>query len=237
MPRRATSELDETALADLMRRQAGVVARHQVLALGGTRNDIRRRIARREWSAILPGVYVAHTGTPTRVQREWAAVLRHWPAALHRESALAAHGMTRDREPASTLVHVMVDASRRIDAAPGVRVERVTDMIAWTMSNRRPPRARLEFALLKTAADRGEAGAVALLSDAVFQGLTTAERLVEVLKHLARLPGRAGLLEVLQDVAAGTRSVLERRYLEQVELAHGLPRGERARSATTRGRA
>ena len=35
------------------------------------------------------------------------------------------------------------------------------------------------------------------------------------------------LRDVLADVEAGTRSVLEQRYLRDVERAHGLPEGER----------
>lgn len=82
-------------------------------------------------------------------------------------------------------------------------------------------------ALLKAAGHRGEADAIALLSDAVHQGLTTAARLLEVIGKLPRLPRRALLSEVLADVEAGTRSVLEQRYLRDVERAHGLPEGER----------
>ena len=204
-----------------------MVARWQVLALGGTRNDIRRRLARREWSPLHAGVYVDHTGPPTRRQREWAAVLCHWPAALHRESALDAAGMTRDREPPPTVVHVLVDSSRRITPAEGVTVHRIRSAESWVVPNRRPPRATVELALLVAAADRDEAGAVALLSDGVQQGLTTAPRLAATLRRLVRLRRRAILLEILDDVSAGTRSVLERRYLQVVERAHGLPVGVR----------
>jgi len=42
-----------------------------------------------------------------------------------------------------------------------------------------------------------------------------------------RLPGRRQLRPILADVAHGTRSVLEHRYLVDVERAHGLPTGER----------
>ncbi|QSR29994.1 hypothetical protein CFI00_05605 [Nocardioides sp. S5] len=53
-------------------------------------------LSRGELVVIHPRVYVDHSGTPTRRQLEWAAVLACAPAALHRESALDAHGMTRD---------------------------------------------------------------------------------------------------------------------------------------------
>ncbi len=221
-------------IARLLVRQDGVVSRRQLLDLGATRADVRRMLDRRELHVVHPGVYVNHSGRPTRHQREWAAVLACAPAALHRESALDAHGMTRDRAGTGTgtgtgtgsTVHLVVDRDRRLAPPSGVSVERIADLSRW-VEERRPPRARFDFALLKTASSRGEADAVALLSDAVHQGLTTADRLLRTLTSLPRLHRRAELCEILEDVASGTRSVLERRYLREVERAHGLPRGER----------
>lgn len=236
MPRRADSDLDARALTVLLGQQAGVVSRRQVLGLGGTCNDIRRRLAARAWAGVHPGVYVDHTGPPSRLQLQWATVLHYWPAALHRESALEAHGLSQDRGAAPTAVWVMVDASRRVTAVEGVRLERVVDAAQWIMPNRHPPRAAVDFALLKASAARDEAGAVALVSDCVHQGLTTAPRLAATLDRLPRLPGRALLLELLRDVGGGAQSALERRYLRDVERAHGLPAGVRQlREVTTAG--
>lgn len=59
---------------------------------------------------------------------------------------------------------------------------------------------------------------------------------MSTIDRLPRLRQRALLREVLADVASGTRSVLEQRYLRDVERAHGLPTGERQlRQATTSG--
>lgn len=222
-------------MARLLREQDGVIARRQILDLGGRPHDVRRMLRRRELAEVHPGVYVHHTGVPTRRQLHWAAVLALAPAWIHRESALEADGFRRDRERPGRTVHVMVDASRTCSAPPGVAVERVRDAARWGLDNRRPPRASMEFALLKSASNRDEAGAVALLSDACQQGHTTPQRLLDVLGELTRLPGRSWLLEVLLDVAAGTRSVLERRYLHDVERAHGLPTGSRQRRASADG--
>lgn len=239
MPTRATSSLDAAALRRLLRAQDGVVSRGQLVSIGASRADVRRMVARRELVAVHPGVYVCHTGRPTRRQLEWAAVLACAPAALHRESALEAHGMTQDRGPVARAprpIHVMVDRDRRITPPAGVVLERVADHARWVQDQRRPPRAELDFALLKTASVRDEAGAIALLSDAVHQGLTTAERLASTISDLPRLRQRALLAEVLTDVAAGTRSVLEQRYLRHVERAHRLPAGQRQlRQRTTSG--
>jgi len=223
----------EDRVRALLTAQAGVIASRQVVALGGTYGDVRSRLLRREWVRVAPAVYLAHTGRPTWEQRCWAAVLHLWPVALHRETALQAHGLRRDREPGGQdrPVHLLVAAPRQVRPLPGVRVERVRDAHRWVLAGLSPPRARVEYALLKAAASRDDADALALVADAVRQGLTTSGRVMETLDQLVRLPHRAFLREVLQDVGSGAHSVLERRYLVHVERAHGLPHGERQHRA------
>ena len=226
-PPRTPSRLDVVALAKVMSRQKGVVSRQQVIAHHGRHADIRRRLRRREWAVVHPGVYVDHTGPLTQEQREWAAVLFYWPSAAHRDSALRLYGVRRDRSKASSTVHVVIDASRTITRLPGVEVERVRNVRSWLDGYRYPPRVTVEFALLKVASDRDLDEAIAVLADACAQEKTDPDHLVEALKKLTRLPQRGALLEVLADVASGAHSVLERRYLRDVELAHRLPTGER----------
>lgn len=72
-----------------------------------------------------------------------------------------------------------------------------------------------------------ELGVVSALADAVRARLTTADRLQAAPATRTRLPRRALLEAVLEDVAQGTDSVLEHGYLVRVERAHGLPRGAR----------
>lgn len=228
-PPRTPSQLDHAALDHLLALQHGVVSRRQILAIRGRQSDIRRRIRRRELSVVHPGVYINHTGALTREQREWAAVLHYWPAAAHRDSALRLYGVRRDRDKvrSDAPVHVAVDATRTVVPVPGVVVERVRNVRVWLDGYRYPPRVKVELALLKVASDLDLDGAVAVLADACAQRKTTPEALVEALRRLSRLPGREALLEILDDVASGAHSVLERRYLRDVELAHGLPTGER----------
>lgn len=226
--------MDEVGLARLLRTQDGVVSRQQVIALGGTAVDVRRKRRRREWATVHAGVYVNHTGPPTRRQRLWAAVLACGPGAvLHRESALEAHGHTRDRGSTSTVIHVAIDASRHVIEPPGVRLERIRGLADWVPAVRCPPRVGVELAALKEASVRDETGAIAVLADVCRQGLTTPSRLVAALGRLPRLTGRAMMIEVLADVASGAHSVLEQRYLTGVERAHGLPAGVRQRREVT----
>ncbi|WP_395657733.1 hypothetical protein [Nocardioides sp.] len=226
--------LDETAVLRLLRRQAGVISRRQVLEHGGTDVDIERLLRRRVWAAAHAGVYVDHTGSLTWDQRAWAAVLRHAPAALTGRSALRAHRMrvspaiAPDHEP----IDVVVAAGRRVTPATGVRVTRSRDLSAISQPGARPPRVRLEHAVLVAAsAAPTEDAAVAVLADACQEGRTTSQRLREALRRHPRMRRRRLLAAVLADVEDGALSALERRYLVRVERAHGLPRGTRQQRA------
>lgn len=100
--------------------------------------------------------------------------------------------------------------------------------------SRRPPRVRLEDAVLDVASDaRDEAAAVAVLADACQSRRTTAGRLWRRLSARPKLPRRKFLSALLVDVASGAYSVLEHRYLTRVERPHGLPTGRRQRVVRT----
>jgi hypothetical protein len=233
-----------------LRDQLGVISRRQVLESGLDDNFIECRLRRKDWARVHRGVYVTHTGPLTWLQRAWAAVLVYWPAALAGRSALVAFGVSPAggrggaiaqgsgsalRQLSSSTgpearIEVAVDQTRRVGQVDGVDVHRVVNLAAALHPSRRPPVLRLERALLDVAsAARDEATAVAVLADACQAGRTTARRLLDVLRPRIRLPGRALLLEVLEDVVAGAYSVLEHRYLNRVERPHGLPTAKRQR--------
>ncbi|KRC92099.1 hypothetical protein ASE25_01635 [Terrabacter sp. Root85] len=243
--------MDLASARDVLHAQDGVISRTQALECGLDDSDLERLLRRRELARIHPGVYVDHTGQPTWTQRAWAGVLFHWPAALAGDSALRAHGlrsaavevaaaswldreMTRGRvalEP----VQVVVDASRRVAPPAGVVVTRRHDFERRVQLHLSPPRLRLDEALLDVAsACADEATAVAVLADACQQRVTTAARLHDELSARGRLPRRRLLLPILDDVAAGTMSVFERRYLHDVERSHGLPTARRQVKVVTR---
>ncbi|HEU4812294.1 MAG TPA: type IV toxin-antitoxin system AbiEi family antitoxin domain-containing protein [Nocardioides sp.] len=221
--------MDELEISELMTRQHGVIARRQVLDTGGSDVDIERRVRRREWAQVHPGVYVSHTGPLTPFQTGWAAVLRCWPAALAGSSALQAHGMRTGREDGGR-VEVVVDETRRVTGGPGIRVTRLTSFVDLAQMHLVPPRVRLEHAVL-TVASRAptEDAAVAVIADACQVRRTTARLLLAALATMPRLRRRHLLAEVLEDAAVGAWSALERRYLVHVERAHGLPHAQRQR--------
>ncbi|MFM9378938.1 hypothetical protein [Gordonia sp. VNK21] len=218
-------------IAELLDRQDGVIARRQVLACGETSRDCRRRLARREWVSVYPGIYIAHTGPLTWQQRAWCAVLDAHPAALCRSSALPVTGVRAPGEP----VHVLVDRHRRVTRRPGVVVHYAasTDAVLWHAF---PPRQRTDDAVVDLAGDaRTAVAAIAVLADAVQARITTAGRLAAVVRGRPTLRRRRLLLAVLDDIAGGVCSALEHQYLTNVERAHGLP-APRRQAPTRAGR-
>ncbi len=210
-------------------RQDGVISRAQALTAGLTDNDVERRRRRREWAQVHPGVYVDHTGPLTWQQRLWAAVLFYGDAAAGDESVLALAGLGPPVTPTSP-VHVVVDHGRRVIVLPGVQLRRMRRYRSSLHPVRMPPQLRLEVALLRVASrSRNEDAAVAVLADACQARRTHAPRLLAALGDQPVLPQRRLLEEVLTDVATGACSAFERRYLRDVERAHGLPAAQRQR--------
>ena len=233
--------MDTRAIRALLEDQQGVISRGQARARGACDHDVARLLRRREWATLHPGVYVAHTGNPTRPEREWAAVLLLAPAALTGRSALGRYGVRtgRDGDPDHEVapVQVAVARARKVVARPGIEVVRLSRFGPDVLDSLSPPRVRLEMVLLDLAsAASDERAAVAVLADGVGSRRTTARRLRAALDQRPRLPRRAFLAAVLADVETGAQSVLEREYLRRVERAHRLPVADRQARAGGPGR-
>lgn len=137
------------------------------------------------------------------------------------DESAPAHGL-RGGPPGAPL-QIVVAGARSVEPLPGVPIERIADFDRVAHLHLHPPRTRLEHALLKTAAAWSVDGAIGVLADARQQRRTTPERLESALTAMTRLRHRALLLEILRDVATAAFSSLERRYLRDVERAHGCP--------------
>ena len=220
--------MGQVELDALLRLQEGVISRRQVLDAGFTDVDIERRLRRREWARIFPGVYVEHTGPPTWTQRVWAAVLFYSPAALAGPSALAVQNVRGYEPMEGAPIEVSVDRDRRVVRQLGIVVRQHARFHTLCQMQLEPPRQRLEHAALGVASGKPRLDkSVGVLADVVQQGRTTPERLLAALRERPRLRHRAILQMVLVDVQSGVHSVLEHRYLTDVERAHGLPAGKR----------
>jgi hypothetical protein len=227
-----------TPLEDLLDLQDGVVARRQVIDLHGESDaTIRRRLRRREWVIIQPGVYVNHTGIPTWKQRAWAATLYAAPSALSGASALrAADGPGRRDHSDDGPIQVVVSAERDVRSQPDVDVERRESYVSIVQQHLSPPRVRIEHAAIDAAAAAPtDMAAIGLLSDAIRSRRTSAERMLKAAESRKRLRRRHLILGVLADTAAGAASVLEIEYLRRVERAHGLPTAQRQIRDVTAG--
>jgi hypothetical protein len=215
-------------VSEILIAQDGVISRSQVREAGAKDQDIRRRLARGEWTRIHPGVFVNHNGPPTWNQRAWAGVLYYAPAALEGPSALHAYKVRGYRPQDDAPINVCVDRSRTIQRRVGIAVYQYARMPSLCKMELSPPRQTLDHALLSVASRKKRLDAsVATLADGVQSGHTTSDRLRGALDERPKLRHRAILREVLTDVDSGVRSALEYRYLRDVERAHGLPVGER----------
>jgi hypothetical protein len=102
-----------------------VIARHQALAAGVTPSFLRHRLRLDgPWQGLLPGVYLAATGTPTLTQQEMAALLYAGRGSVI--TGLAAVRRHRIRGPATELIDVLVPASRKRRDGAFVRLHRTT---------------------------------------------------------------------------------------------------------------
>jgi len=209
--------------------QGGVISRRQTAALTFDDHDLRRWRRQRLLVAVHPGVYVDHTGAVTWHQRSWAAVLAAAPSALFGCCALRAiHGPGWRAHDDAGPLHVAVATHRRVTAPGGVQVHRVGELDDRVQWHRSPPRMRVEEALVDAASGaRDDLAAVHVLAGAVGARTTTAPRVLAALCTRSRVPRRAFLTGVLDDVGRGACSVLEVAYLRDVERAHGLPDGRR----------
>jgi very-short-patch-repair endonuclease len=194
--------------------------------MGMTVDAIRHRLASGRWQRLAPGTYATFTGEVPRAALRWAAVLRAGPGAIlaHR-SAAEEVGFPADDGGG---IHVAIPTERRTGRLPGLIVHRSAYALARRHPTRLPPQTRVEETVIDLAC--GAAGlddAMAWIATACGRRLTTPDRLARALSRRPRVSRRDELRELVGDAALGCHSVLEWRYLRDVERAHGLPAAER----------
>jgi len=222
------------SLRELIERQRGVLSRQQAMDAGLSQDLIRNRVRRGWWQPIQLGVYATFTGECSREVMMWAAVLRAGPgAALSHRSAAELDQLAR--EPTS-LIHVTVPTSRRVDPVPGVIIHRSGRILQARHPGRLPPRTRVEETVLDLVGTARTSGdAFEWLFRACGGRHTTPERIHAAMETRKKLRWRAEITAALGDVACGVHSGLEHRYLRDVERPHGLPRAIR-QAPVVRGR-
>lgn len=203
--------------------QAGLLTRAQALDGGLTRKAVECRLASGRWVTVHPGVYQTMPGRQDWESFAVAALLHAGRgSALCDSSAGHVWGLVR---VAPDPIRIVVPSTRRVRDVPGVLVTRSRhaaeriDPLAW------PHRTTAPHTVLDLSDRRGADRAVALAAKAIGLELTTTARLRSALAERPRQRDRSLLLEVFADVADGCESPAERRYIRDVERAHGLPRG------------
>jgi hypothetical protein len=101
-----------------------------------------------------------------------------------------------------------------------------------------PPQTRIEETVLDLwQAARGLDEAISWLTAGLGRRLTTEDKLRAALADRSRMRRRRQLTELLSPEAAGQHSILEHRYVRDVERPHHLPRATRQAVARRDGRA
>jgi hypothetical protein len=210
------------AAADIAGCQAGAVSRRQLLAIEVSTQMIKERLKRQRWQQLHRGVYAVFSGPPGRETRLWAAVLRAGPCAvLSHLTAAELHGLI---DSPAEAIHLTIPASRRV-VTRGL-VIRISGRIDEARQlNREPPRTTVEETVLDLAQlARSFDDACGWITRACGRRLTTEQKLRDALALRKKMRWRAELDDVLAAAGDGIHSVLEYRYLRDVERAHGLPR-------------
>lgn len=169
--------------------------------------------------------------------RIWIAVLYAGPSAVasHQTAAWLADLVA---EPPPTVDVSVPHGGRCSPAQPGIRIHQSRQLAAKRHPSRLPPQTRLEDTVLDLIDQSDTAVAVIdLLLKACQRRLTTPTRLTDLARARTRLRWRRLVSDVLADVRDGVQSALERHYFRDVEVAHGLPRGQRNARDGGKGRA
>jgi very-short-patch-repair endonuclease len=220
-----TADLPEDC-RQLIELQRGVLARWQAPAVELEWATIKSRLRSGRWRPLQWGIYATFTGEPCREAELWAAVLRAGPhAVLSHQTAAELDGLTSTR---SKVIHVTVPGSARVDPIPGLRLHRSERLAEARHPSRTPPRTRIEETVVDlTQTTKTIDGAFGWLCQGCGSRLTTPDLLLTALYKRRKVRWRAILLSALGDIGDGARSVLEIRYVRDVERPHGLPRARR----------
>jgi hypothetical protein len=219
----------EAEWAILLSAQERVFSVDQARALGWKDHELRWKVDSGRWQRVYRGVYATFPDPPSRSARLWALVLLIGETAvLSHQTAAELHGFA----PGSGgQIHVTVPAGKnptRWHGLRGVVIHRSVNVQAdpqpWFRLPRTPA-AQTVLDLIESARDLDDA--YAWISRAVTTKAVTADMVAQALKQRKKASARAWLEDALTDVTDGVHFPLERRWVRDVERAHGLPTATR----------
>ncbi len=226
-PPREPAELHATSAE-----QRGLLTREQCLGAGLTPAAVRWKVESGVWEHVHRGVYQTRPGKDDWYTAALAAQLAVPGSAWSHRTAGFVEGLVASPP---LLVDLMVDERRRVATPAGARLHRRVHADAFVDPLHWPWRVEVDHTVLDLAGEGSESDALALVGRAFSRHLTTEAALRSRLAARSRYPHRALLDDVLADVADGAQSVMEMRFLRDVQRAHGLPQGRRQAPTLLRG--
>jgi hypothetical protein len=199
-----------------------VISHDQAVTLGLTDRAIYRRAGLGIWNRLLPRVYLALGGEPSRLQRLIAAQLYAGPdSAIDADDACVFHGVKAVRAD-DKIVRVVVPQTSSSRSFAFVQVRRTSEPIETVNTQRlrylEPAAAVIAAARLRTS----QRAVLAILSDAVQRNIVTPEALLHA--HVAGTRRNARLIEgALEHICAGVRSAPEGSFRVLAERSPILP--------------
>ena len=206
MPKR--SAFDRERLRQVLQAQHQVITRRQALLCGMPHSTVDRYIAADgPWQRLLPGVYLAVTGTVTQDQRDMAALLyAGQPSLITGSAAVRRHRLS---PPGPDVVDVLIPWNRHRQSTGFVRMHRTRRMpergyVTGKIWFAKPPRAVADAARSLTRFDDVRH----VVCAAVQQRVCTVAELTEELQA-GRSSGATLFRDALAEVGDGVRSVAE----------------------------
>lgn len=210
------------ALAALMTAQDNVVTEGQLVAHGVSRNAADKRVCRRAWTRLLPGIFLTCAGGPTRPQQLVAAHL--WggeESAVDGVDALRWHGFDGDVRTDGR-VHVVVPWHSPVRSRDFVVVRRSIAGIGTTSLGIVPYVDAPTAAIVAARNAKHLPTAIAILSRALQRGLVTVKDLAEARECIGD-KWCAPVDMALVAVGVGVRSPAEDDFRLLVESSRVLP--------------
>jgi len=232
----------ETRWLAIAEAQAGVVARAQMLGVGGSPSTITRRLQEGRLRVTLPGIYAVAGSPSTVAQRRWTALLAAGSGAvLSFETAARMHRLSNVPAEGPTVVTVRHSGWQRL---PGVTVHQLNDVRAEHVTTvQGMPVTTLERTIVDLAATWRRGRLRMTIEDAVAAPRTTDAAIGACLRSVARRgkPGVRVLAGILDDRGPGAAvpaSELERAFLALVRWSplgapttqYPIPRDDGARN-------
>jgi hypothetical protein len=209
-------------LLPLLQVQDFVISREQAFERGLTRGAVDDRLASKAWQVVLPSVYFAGSGTPTRRQKMIAALLyAGHGSAIDDVDACRFHGI-KAAAVDHYLIHVVVPWGSPARSHDYVRIRRTSRPIEAVVTSRLryvDPATAVIAAARRVKSDRT---VLALISDAVQRNVATVKQLM--CAQIAGPPRNARRADAaLAQVGAGIRSAPEGDFRTLAEASAILP--------------